>query len=140
MLDFSNCVMIEGPTTSSGGCKTCRGIITIHQDFDSVTNNVEYWGMSQFGRFLATSPRQSSPSRHCQTSASGAAPGMSSVAFLIPKSSITGGGNAVLLAVLNAGSSNVRMRIVNDGGEWASYVAPPGVSSFIWRARNQSSI
>lgn len=127
----------KGPTTSPGGCKTCRGVITVGDDFTSVTYNVEYWGMSHFGRFLS-SAAHSAAARHCHTSASGAAAGMSSVAYLIPKASITGGSNSVLLGVLNAGSSPVTMRIVNDNGEWASYTAQPGISSFIWKARNQS--
>lgn len=129
----------KGPTTSLGGCKTCRGVITIHNNYTSVTNNVEYYGMAQFGRFLSSSPNRS-PSRHCATSASGAASGMSSVGYLIPHSSETNGDNAVLLGILNTGSTNVSVRVVHNHGVWTTVTAVPGVTSLVWRAQNQHKI
>ena len=37
-----------GPT--NGGCTTCRGVLTIDPATGSVTRNVEYWLLAQFGR------------------------------------------------------------------------------------------
>jgi glucosylceramidase len=104
-----------GPT--NGGCRDCRGLVTIDPRTGAVKRNADYWALAHVGRFVT-------PGAYviASTTQSG---GIETVAFANPD------GSHVLLA-MNAGGRQASFRVRTDD-RWFRYTLPAGaVATFAW--------
>ena len=104
-----------GPT--NGGCRGCRGLVTIDPKTGAVSQNADYWALAHVGRFVT-------PGAHAIASTSRPG-GIETVAFSNPD------GSRVLLAT-NAGGSQASFQVRADD-RWFRYTLPAGaVATFTW--------
>lgn len=106
----------DGP--HKGGCKDCRGVVTINRDTGAVTRNVEYYALAHASRFVR-------PGAERIASTSGY-DGLDTVAFRHPDD------GSVVLLVANSGKQ-ARDFSVRSGGQAFSYRLPAvSVATFVW--------
>jgi glucosylceramidase len=104
-----------GPT--NGGCRDCRGLVTIDAKTGAVKRNADYWALAHVGRFVI-------PGADVVDSTS-QPDGIETVAFANPD------GSHVLLAT-NAGGTQASFRVRADD-RWFRYTLPAGaVATFTW--------
>jgi glucosylceramidase len=104
-----------GPT--NGGCRGCRGVVTVEPTTGKVTPNVEYWLLGHVGRYV---PRGSSRLRSSPRTSTG----IESVAFRTPS-----GGRVLLL--LN--DSEVKRTVtIRWSGRSAQLPLPAGAVATAW--------
>lgn len=104
-----------GPT--NGGCRDCRGLVTIDPKTGAVTRNADYWALAHLGRFVTPGADVIDSTSHRG--------GIETVAFANPD------GSHVLLAT-NAGSGQASFRVRADE-RWFRYSLPAGaVATFTW--------
>lgn len=107
----------HGPHT--GGCATCRGVVTIDSATGAVTRNIEYYVLGHVSKFVR-------PEAHRVASSSDLSLGIETVAFR----NIDG---SMALLVMN-GAANTQNVRVQTGDEAFSYALPAGaVATFYWR-------
>jgi glucosylceramidase len=115
---FWNLALDENDGPHLGGCKDCRGVVTIDSKTGAVTRNVEYYALAHASRFVlpgASRIRSSEPSD-----------GLANVAFRNPDGSIA-------LLVANADAS-VRSVEVKLGKQSFRYTLPgSSVATFTWK-------
>ncbi|MDE2219954.1 MAG: glycosyl hydrolase [Gammaproteobacteria bacterium] len=120
-----NLALDEHHGPHAGGCKNCRGVITVDSATGQVTRNVEYYSLAHLSRFVR-------PGAHRIESSEPEA-GLQNVAFRN-----TDDGSLVLL-VLNGSSEERSFSVRNDGRNF-SYQLPPGaVATFCWRPAGVAS-
>ena len=107
----------DGPTNN--GCTNCRGVVTVNQANGSVTYNVEYYVLGQFGKVVQ-------PGAYRIASNTFGSGSIEDVAFLNPDGSKA-------LIVLNSSSTSQTFKIL-WGNQSVSYSLPAGaVGSFQWQ-------
>jgi glucosylceramidase len=100
-----------------GGCRDCRGVVTIDPKDGSVTRNIEYYAFGHASRFVQQGARR--------IDSDGGPPGLDHVAFTNPD------GRTVLI-VSNA-SAEVRRFTVQAPSRRFAYMLPPsGVATLVW--------
>lgn len=114
---FWNLALDQNDGPHLGGCKDCRGVVTIDSNTGAVTRNVEYYALAHASRFVL-------PGAH--RIASSEAGGLANVAFRNPDGSMA-------LLVAN-GEPAARSFAVKVGKQAFSYTLPASsVASFTWK-------
>jgi len=103
-----------------GGCKDCRGVVTINSKTGLVTRNFDYYALAHASRFVR-------PGAHRIESTSGEAR-LETVAFQ------NSDDNSIALIVLNA-AANARHFSVRFGAQTFAHTMPgASVATFVWNA------
>jgi glucosylceramidase len=106
----------DGPHT--GGCRDCRGVVTINSVTGAVARNVEYFALGHASKFVQPGAYRIASSTDVK--------GLQSVAFENP------GGASKALVVLNT-TNAARSFAVHDGAAWFRYTLPAAsVATFVW--------
>lgn len=105
----------DGPT--NGGCKNCRGVITVHPD-GSYTRNEEYYAIGHFSKFVAQGAKRIQVESDQQI--------LHVTGFLNPDGSI-------VMVVLNKSRSLMSFNLVIDGRETEGNVPASSVTSYVIR-------
>jgi len=114
---FWNLALDENDGPHLGGCKDCRGVVTIDARTGAVTRNVEYYALAHASRFVLPGAYRI---------ASSETQGVANVAFRNPDGSMA-------LVVANGGTE-ARALSVRVGGRGFSYALPgSSVASFTWQ-------
>jgi glucosylceramidase len=117
---FWNLALDQNDGPHLGGCKDCRGVVTIDANTGAVTRNVEYYALAHASRFVL-------PGAH-RIASSEAPEGLANVAFRNPDGSIA-------LLVAN-GAAGARAFTVKVGKRAFRYTLPAGsVASFTWKGQ-----
>lgn len=115
---FWNLALDQNDGPHLGGCKDCRGVVTIDSNTGAVTRNVEYYALAHASRFVLPGARRI---------ASSEAGGLANVAFRNPDGSMA-------LLVAN-GEPAARSFAVKVGKQAFTYTLPASsVASFTWKA------
>jgi glucosylceramidase len=115
---FWNLALDEKDGPHLGGCKDCRGVVTIDSNTGAVTRNVEYYALAHASRFVLPGARRIASTE--------AAEGLANVAFRNPDGSIA-------LLVAN-GEATPRSFAVKLGRQSFRYTLPASsVASFTWK-------
>jgi len=115
---FWNLALDEKDGPHLGGCKDCRGVVTIDANTGAVTRNVEYYALAHASRFVLPGARRIASSETTE--------GLANVAFRNPDGSIA-------LLVAN-GESTPRSFAVKLGKQSFRYTLPASsVASFTWK-------
>jgi len=115
---FWNLALDENDGPHLGGCKDCRGVVTIDSRSGAVTRNVEYYALAHASRFVLPGARRIASSETTE--------GLANVAFRNPDGSIA-------LLVAN-GESTPRSFAVKLGKQSFRYTLPASsVASFTWK-------
>lgn len=102
----------------SGGCRNCRGVVTIDSATGTVTRNVEYYVLAHASRFVRQGARR--------IASSAAVDGLENVAFR------NGDDGSIALIVLNSVPA-ARTFSVRHGGATFEYTLPgDSVATFVW--------
>ena len=105
----------NGPHT--GGCTTCRGIVTVNSTTGAVTKNLEYYALAHISKFVRPGAVRI---------ASDATSAIDTVAF-----KNTDDGSIVLIALNLSGSS--QSFAVQQSGQGFTYTLPSGAAAtFVW--------
>jgi len=104
-----------GPHT--GGCKDCRGVVTIDPATGKVTRNIEYYAFGHASRFVVQGARR--------VDSEGGSKGLDHVAFTNPDGS-------TVLIVCNSGSEARRFTVQAPGRRFAYELPASGVATFVW--------
>lgn len=113
-----NLALDEHHGPHAGGCKNCRGVITVDSATGRVTRNVEYYSLAHLSRFVRPGARRIESSTGVD--------GLQSVAFR------NGKDGSLVLLVLN-GAAEDRPFSVRSAGQSFRYQLPPGaVATFCW--------
>lgn len=111
----------HGPYT--GGCRNCRGVVTIDSATGAVTRNVEYYVLAHASRFVRQGARRISSSSSVNA--------LESVAFR------NADDGSIALIVLNS-ASDARTFSVRHAGAAFDYTLPGGsVATFAWTPKRQ---
>lgn len=103
---------------ANGGCSNCRGVVTIDPSNGRVKYNVEYYALGHASKFVV-------PGAIRIASASSAATGLLSVAFLNPD------GSRVLI-VLNSASQSRTFKVRAGGQAFTSTLGAGAVATYKW--------
>jgi glucosylceramidase len=115
---FWNLALDENDGPHLGGCKDCRGVVTIDSRTGAVTRNVEYYALAHASRFVLPGARRIASSE--------APEGLANVAFRNPDGSI-----ALLVANGNAAARSFAVKV---GRQSFRYTLPgSSVASFTWK-------
>ncbi len=116
---FWNLALDEKDGPFLGGCKNCRGVVTIDSRSGAVTRNVEYYALAHASRFVLPGARR--------IESHSADKDLANVAFRNPDGSLA-------LLVANAANAE-RAFAVKVGGQAFRYRLPASsVATFTWRA------
>lgn len=100
-----------------GGCKDCRGVVTIDPKDGSVTRNIEYYAFGHASRFVRRDARR--------VDSEGGAQGIDHVAFTNPDGS-------TVLIVSNSAAKAQRFTVQAPGRRFAYELPASGVVTFTW--------
>ncbi len=100
-----------------GGCKDCRGVVTIDPKDGSVTRNIEYYAFGHASRFVRREARR--------VDSEGGAQGIDHVAFTNPDGS-------TVLIVSNSAARAQRFTVQAPGRRFAYELPASGVVTFTW--------
>jgi glucosylceramidase len=115
---FWNLALDENDGPHLGGCKDCRGVVTIDSKSGAVTRNVEYYALAHASRYVAPGARR--------IASTDAPEGLANVAFRNPDGSIA-------LLVAN-GAANPRTFAVKVGKQAFHYTLPASsVATLTWK-------
>ncbi len=119
-----NLALDEHHGPHAGGCKNCRGVVTIDSATGNVERNVEYYCLAHLSRFVRPGARRIESTAGIDE--------LQSVAFRNRDD------GSIVLLVLN-GSSDSRNFSVRSAGRSFEYALPAGaVATFNWRPRAPS--
>ena len=104
-----------------GGCKDCRGIVTIDPKDGKVTRNMEYYAFGHASRFVQQSAR-----RVDSEGGDGDAAGLDHVAFSNPDGS-------TVLIVCNSATEARRFTVLAPGRHFGYELPASGVVTLVWR-------
>jgi len=115
---FWNLALDENDSPHLGGCKDCRGVVTIDSKTGAVTRNVEYYALAHASRFVLPGARRIGSSEEVK--------GLANVAFRNPDGSIA-------LVVAN-GAAQAQTFAVKLGKQSFRYTLPASsVATFAWK-------
>jgi glucosylceramidase len=115
---FWNLALDENDSPHLGGCKDCRGVVTIDSRTGAVTRNVEYYALAHASRFVLPGAVRIASSEE--------AGGLANVAFRNPN-------GAIALLVAN-GAAEARSFVVKVGKQSFRYTLPASsVATFAWK-------
>ncbi|RZL38813.1 MAG: glycosyl hydrolase [Rubrivivax sp.] len=100
-----------------GGCKDCRGVVTIDPKTGQVTRNIEYYAFGHASRFVHQGARR--------VDSTGEAQGLDHVAFTNPD------GGTVLI-VSNSAAQPRRFTVQAPGRRFGYELPASGVATFVW--------
>ena len=104
-----------------GGCKDCRGVVTINSKTGAVTRNIEYYALAHASKFVRSGAQR--------IASTAAVEGVETVAFR------NADDGSVALIVSNGGAQAKRFS-VGVGGQTFVYVLPrESVATFTWQDR-----
>lgn len=101
----------------SGGCRDCRGVVTIDPRDGRVTRNMEYYAFGHASRFVRQGARR--------VDSDGGAAGLDHVAFTNPDGS-------TVLIVCNSGAEARRFTVQAPGRRFAYELPASGVVTLVW--------
>lgn len=102
-----------------GGCKDCRGVVTINSVTGAVTRNLEYYALAHASKFVRQGAQR--------IESSAGTDGLDTVAFRN-----TDDGSVVLL-VCNSASSERRFTVRSGGQTLQATLARESVATYVWR-------
>lgn len=115
-----NLALDENHGPHLGGCRDCRGVVTIDSRTGEITRNFDYYALAHVSRFVR-------PGAH-RIDSTGEAGRLESVAFRNDDD------GSVVLVVLN-GAANARKFSVTSGGRSFQHTMPgASVATFVWGA------
>lgn len=100
-----------------GGCKDCRGVVTIDSKDGSVTRNIEYYAFGHASRFVKQGARR--------VDSEGGVQELDHVAFTNPDGS-------TVLIVCNSGNTAHRFTVQAPGRRFAYELPASGVVTIVW--------
>jgi glucosylceramidase len=113
-----NLALDENDNPHLGGCKDCRGVVTIDSKSGAVTRNVEYYALAHASRFVLPGAYRIASSEEEQ--------GLANVAFRNP--------DASMAVVVANGAAQARTFVVKVGKQSFRYTLPASsVASFTWK-------
>jgi glucosylceramidase len=113
-----NLALDENDSPHLGGCKDCRGVVTIDSKSGAVTRNVEYYALAHASRFVLPGAYRIASSEEEQ--------GLANVAFRNP--------DASMAVVVANGAAQARTFVVKVGKQSFRYTLPASsVASFTWK-------
>jgi glucosylceramidase len=113
-----NLALDENDSPHLGGCKDCRGVVTIDSKSGAVTRNVEYYALAHASRFVLPGAWRIASSEEAQ--------GLANVAFRNP--------DASMAVVVANGAAQARTFVVKVGKQSFRYTLPASsVASFTWK-------
>jgi glucosylceramidase len=116
---FWNLALDENDGPHLGGCKDCRGVVTIDSKSGAVTRNVEYYALAHASRFVLPGAWRIASSEETG--------GLANAAFRNPDGSIA-------IVVAN-GAAKAQSFVVKVGKQSFRYTLPASsVASFTWKA------
>jgi glucosylceramidase len=116
-----NLALDENHGPHAGGCKDCRGVVTIDSASGAITRNVEYYVLAHASKFVRPGARRIGSSTGIE--------GLESVAFQNANDS------SIALIVLN-GADRARRFSVRSAGKSFEYSLLPGaVATFTWNTQ-----
>ena len=116
-----NIALDENHGPHLGGCKDCRGVVTINSVTGEVTRNFDYYALAHASRFVR-------PGAYRIASTSGEQ-GLESVAFQNVDD------QSIVLIVLNAADVPRRFSVAQQGQNFAYTMAEASVATFVWTAK-----
>ncbi len=102
----------------AGGCKTCRGVVTINSTTGAITRNVEYYVLAHASKFVRPGARRIESSTGVN--------GLESVAFQ------NADDGSLVLLVLNDAQEQRRFSVHQGGKSFAHTLLPGSVATFTW--------
>ena len=102
-----------------GGCKDCRGVVTIDSRTGAVTRNMEYYVLGHASRFMRPGARR--------VASSAGVDGIDTVAF------VNGDDGSVLLLVCNSAAAPRSLRVRQASTSFDYTVPRESIASFVWR-------
>ena len=113
---FWNLALDENDSPHLGGCKDCRGVVTIDSKSGAVTRNPEYYALAHASRFVR---------KGAVRIASNSTGSVDTVAFKNPD-------NSIVLIALNSNAAAKTFAVSSSGGTF-SYSLPAGAAAtFVW--------
>jgi glucosylceramidase len=100
------------------GCSDCSGLITVNSTTGAVTNNIDYYTLGHFSKFVLPGAVRVWSNN---------APGLINVAFINPDQSR-------VLVVYNDSSSTQAFQVVSYGASFSYTLPPLGGATFQWSA------
>ncbi|MFG6468124.1 glycoside hydrolase family 30 protein [Roseateles sp. BYS87W] len=100
-----------------GGCKDCRGVVTIDPKDGKVTRNIEYYAFGHASRFVKRDARR--------VDSDGGAKTLDHVAFTNPDGS-------TVLIVSNSGKAAQRFTVQAPGQRFSYELPASGIATFTW--------
>ncbi|MCX7175909.1 MAG: glycosyl hydrolase [Proteobacteria bacterium] len=121
---FWNLALDEHHGPYTGGCRNCRGVVTIDSATGAVTRNVEYYVLAHASRFVRQGARR--------IASSGSAGALEHVAFR------NADDGSIALIVLNPATDAQTFSVRHEGATF-EYTLPGGsVVTFVWTAATRS--
>ena len=114
-----NLALDENHGPHLGGCKDCRGVVTIHSATGEVTRNLEYYALAHASKFVRLGAQR--------IASSAGSDGLDTVAFRN-----TDDGSVVLL-VCNSAVSERSFSIVFGGQTLQASLARESVATYVWK-------
>jgi glucosylceramidase len=115
---FWNLALDENDSPHLGGCKDCRGVVTIDSKTGAVTRNVEYYALAHASRFVLPGARRIGSSEETK--------GLANVAFRNP--------DGTMALVVANGAAQSQAFVVKVGKQSFRYTLPASsVATFAWK-------
>ena len=102
-----------------GGCKDCRGVVTIHSVTGEVTRNLEYYALAHASKFVRMGAQR--------IDSSAGTDGLDTVAFR----NIDDG--SIVLLVCNSASSERRFTVRSGGQTLQATLARESIATYVWK-------
>ncbi len=113
-----NIALDENHGPHRGGCKDCRGVVTINSETGAVTRNFDYYAMAHISRFVR-------PGAHRIDSSTGL-DGVETVAFQNPDD------NSIALIAVNSAAAERRFTVTSAGQSFEHAMPAASVATFVW--------
>ncbi len=113
-----NIALDENHGPHLGGCKDCRGVVTINSVTGEVTRNFDYYALAHASRFVRPGARRIQ-------SGTGVA-GLETVAFQ------NADDNSIALLVLNSAAQTLRFSVSQGGRTFEHSMPGASVATFVW--------
>jgi glucosylceramidase len=104
-----------------GGCKDCRGVVTIDSQTGAVTRNLEYYALAHASRFVRPGAQR--------IASTAAADGVETVAFR------NADDGSIVLVACNSSAEDRQLAVSQSGQSFAPRLPRQSIATYTWRPR-----